>query len=128
MTSDANGNLATDNGSTFARLNRSEGRLDEQEAGIALAIATEGPDLTGNESFGISLSYGNFEGSSAIGGGVTGVVSRNFLRQGTRLALTGGLGVGFVDGDNGFNGGTSRGGDDGEDAVVGGRVGAQLTW
>lgn len=121
VTSDRNGNLATDGGQIFGRLDNAEFRIDraeqdidELQAGVALAIATEGPDLVANERFGMSLSYGNFEGASAIGGGVTGVVSRNFLKPGARLALTGGLGVGLENG---------RG-----DTVVGGRVGGQWTW
>jgi hypothetical protein len=107
VTSDAAGNLATDGGSIFRR-------LDENEAGVALALAVVGPDLTRDERFGISANWGIFEGANAFGMGVEGVVGHDWITKGDRVAITGGWGVGFTDGD----------GDD----VFGGRVGAQWTW
>src|SRR5690606_34411280 len=47
VTSDAGGNLATDGGSIFRR-------LDEHTSGIALAMSMQNPDLVGPETFGIA--------------------------------------------------------------------------
>jgi len=114
VTSDANGNLATDNGQIFNELNSAFRRIDENEAGVALALAAVNPDLVDGERFGITANWGGFEGSNAFGMGFEGVLGHNWITQGDRIAVTGGFGVGFVNGD----------GDD----VFGGRVGAQWTW
>ena len=108
VTSDANGNLATDGGSIFRRLDQLNQGVETVESGVAVALSAVGPDLTGVERFGLSLNWGGFEGASAIGGGATAVVYRG---QSSRFALTGGIGVG-LDGDD----------------PVGGRAGGQLTW
>ena len=107
VTSDANGNLATDNGEIFKQ-------LDKNREGVALALAAVNPDLTGNERFGVSANWGGFDGANAFGMGFEGVLGHNFITQGDRVAVTGGFGVGFADGE--------------ADDVWGGRVGAQWTW
>jgi trimeric autotransporter adhesin len=89
--------------------------LSELDAGVALALAAQGPDLTGNERFGIGVNYGNYEGTGAIGVGLTGVVLPTVGQSG-RLAVTGAFGMGFQDGRY-----SSK-------DVIGGRVGAQFTW
>ena len=126
VTSDAGGNLATDGGSIFNQLNRLNRRSDQAFAGVALALAAVGPDLAGNERFGVSANWGNFEGSNAFGMGFEGVLGYDMLTRGDRIALTGGFGVGFEDGSNNNNFGHSFGSSD--DDVWGGRVGAQWTW
>jgi hypothetical protein len=84
-----------------------------------------GPDLVANERFGVSASWGNFDGENAFGMGFTGVVAQG--DSGGRFAVTGGFGVGFADdNNNGFNNGFNNGG--GDDNVWGGRVGGQWTW
>ena len=137
VTSDQAGNLATDGGKIFDdidnldhsvdQLNHSVDRLnrrsDEAFAGVALAMAATGPDLTGNERFGVSANWGNFEGSNAFGMGLEGVLAYDVLTRGDRFAVTGGWGVGFEDG-NGHNGFGSND----NNTVFGGRVGAQWTW
>ena len=62
VTSDANGHLATDNGQLFHELNNIGNEADRVRSGVALAIAMAGPDLTGNERFGVSANWGNFDG------------------------------------------------------------------
>jgi hypothetical protein len=131
VTSDAGGNLATDGGQIFDdldglnhRVDRLNRRSDEAFAGVALAMASTGPDLTGNERFGVSANWGNFEGANAFGMGLEGVLAYDVFTRGDRFAVTGGWGVGFEDGNNGHNGFGSN--DD--DTVFGGRVGAQWTW
>ena len=107
VTSDANGNLATDGGAIFSELDKLHSDIDTVESGVAVAMSAVGPDLVGAERFGLSLNWGGFEGASAIGGGATAVVSR---WNGSRLAVTGGIGVGL------------------DDNAVGGRAGGQWTW
>ena len=128
VTSDANGNLATDGGAIFdtldehtkqldkfgVRLDNADKDIDELQSGVALAISMENPDLTGNERFGVAMNYGNFEGASALSWSAMGVLGYDVLSFGDRIAVSGGFGVGFEE-------------DDGDD-VWGGRVGAQWTW
>jgi hypothetical protein len=113
VTSDANGNLATDGGQFFNQLNNDLKRIDENQSGIALAMAMQNPDLTGNERFGMAANYGNFEGANGLGMSLMGVLGNNFVAKGDRLAISGGFGVGFEEGDG--------------DNVYGGRVGLQWT-
>jgi hypothetical protein len=107
VTSDADGNLATDGGDIFER-------LDEAEAGIALAISMENPDLIAGEKFGLAMNVGFYEGAEALSLSAQGVMGYNVFTEGDRVTFSGGVGVGFENG---------RGNE-----VVGGRVGAQITW
>ncbi len=94
----------------LAAINR---QLDEANAGVALAMSMENPDLTGNERFGMAANWGAYEDANAFGMSLMGVLGNNFVAEGDRVAISGGFGIGF---DNG-------GGDD----VYGGRVGLQWT-
>jgi len=85
-------------------------RIDENSEGVAIALALQNPDLVGNESFGISVNWGGFESSSAIGIAAAGVLGRDIFGAGDRLAIAGGVGFGI------------------DEDTVGGRVGAQLSW
>jgi hypothetical protein len=107
VTTDANGNLASDGGEIFKR-------LDEAESGIAMSIAMQNPDLVAGERFGVAMNAGFYEGAEAMAVSAQGVVGYNVFGDGDRFAVSGGVGVGF---------GNDRG-----QEVVGGRVGAQLTW
>ena len=100
VTSDQGGHIATDGGEVFDR-------LGEAEEGVAIALAVENPDLTGDERFGLALNGGFFEGAGAFGGTVMGVLWKG---ERTRFAVSGGVGVGFDEG------------------TAGGRVGGQFTW
>lgn len=113
VTSDANGNLATDGGQFFSQLNNDLKRIDENQSGVALAMAMQNPDLVGNERFGMAANYGNFQGASGLGLSLMGVLGNNFVTQNDRLAISGGVGVGFDYGEG--------------ENVVGGRVGLQWT-
>jgi hypothetical protein len=126
VTSDANGHLATDNGAVFHQLNELGNGVAKARSGIALAIAMAGPDLTGNERFGMSANWGNFDGANGFGMGFEGVVANDLLITGGRFAITGGFGVGFVDNGNNNTFGNSFGSS--SDNVWGGRVGGQWTW
>jgi hypothetical protein len=114
VTSDATGNLATDGGEIFNSLDRAFRRIDENRSGVAMALAMENPDLTGNERFGVATHWGTFEGANALSFAAMGVLGHDFITKGDRVAVSGGFGVGFDDGS----------GDD----VWGGRAGVQWTW
>ena len=111
-TSDANGNLATDGGQIFRE-------LGEQGAGIAIALALENPDLVGNERFGMSANLGFFEGNTALGVALMGVLGHNFVGEGERWALSGGVGLSLN--ENNFGGQDT-------DRTVAGRAGVQVSW
>ena len=68
-----------------------------------LALAATGPDLTGNERFGISANYGNFQGASAFGMGVEGVLGygRNSTPTDRFCFISGFWGVCFAQGRSG---------------------------
>jgi hypothetical protein len=114
VTTDANGNLASDGGATFEQ-------IAENTQGIAMAIAMENPDLVGMESFGIAANWGHFDGANAIGIAAMGVLSRDVFMDGTgtRMAISGS--VGFTVDDESLFG-------QGADASVAGRAGVQFTW
>jgi hypothetical protein len=113
VTSDANGNLATDGGAVFAKLDDIDSRLGDHASGIALAMSMEAPDLVGSEKFGFALNWGNFEGSNALSGSVAGVLGNNVFTDGDRVAMSAGFGVGFENGSG--------------KSVYGGRLGLQWT-
>lgn len=107
VTSDAFGNLATDGGIIFDR-------LDDHTSGIALAMAMENPDLTGDETFGFSGNYGTFQGAHALALSAMGVVGYDIFDEGDRVAISGAIGIGLPTGTNG-------------NGVYGARVGLQVT-
>ncbi len=112
LTSDANGNLASDGGQIFDQ-------LSEHGAGIAIAMAVENPDLVGAETFGLSANVGFYEGNTALGIAAMGVLGYNFMGGGERWAVSGGVGVSLN--EENFGGHSS-------DRTVGGRAGLQVSW
>jgi trimeric autotransporter adhesin len=121
VTSDAHGNLATDQGFIFDTLDdhafqlaRHDRRLNEHTSGIALAMSMQNPDLVGAERFGLAGSWGTFEGAHALSFSVMGVIAHDVFHPGDRIAVSGGFGAGFAH----KSGGT----------VYGGRAGLQWTW
>ena len=96
-----------------ARIDKVGARTDEAIAGIALAMSMENPDLTGNERFGMAANWGAFKDANALGMSLMGVLGNDFVTKGDRVAISGGFGVGFANGDG--------------DNVYGGRVGLQWT-
>jgi hypothetical protein len=65
-------------------------------------MATQNPDLTGPEVFGISGNFGTFAGAYAFSVSAMGVVGHDVLQPGDRIAVSGGAGLGFANG-NGSN-------------------------
>lgn len=96
VTSDANGNLATDGGAIFDR-------LEENSEGVAMALAMAGTFLPQpGETFRISGNWGNFEGSNALSFG-------GAMDIGEGVYLTGGVGAGLEEGTLGGRAGLSIG-------------------
>ena len=114
VTTDANGNLASDQGATFEQ-------IAENTQGIAMAIAMENPDLTGMESFGVAAHWGHFDGANALGISAMGVLTRDLFEDGSgyRLSLSGSVGY-SVDDESLF-------GNEADESFAG-RAGMQLTW
>jgi hypothetical protein len=112
ITSDASGNLASDNGSTFKT-------IAKVQAGIAIAMAAEAPSLTDSENFGMRIGYGNYNGDDGNGVAFSaiGVLCRNCLTSGDRLAVDGAFGAGWSEYKT-YDAGN----------VVAGRAGVQWTW
>jgi len=94
-------------------LQAANARIDKAEQGVAIAMLVQNPVLTGNDQFGITANWGQFDGNNAFGVAAAGIIARNVFGGGAgNVALTGGFGIG-----NGN--GTSQ---------VAGRAGLQLTW
>jgi hypothetical protein len=112
VTSDRDGNLATDGGSIYSALSK-------LNSGVAIAMALQNPDLVGNEKFGISGNISYWEQNVAMGFSAIGVVGRNLFGSGERLAVSGAVGVSLAEESYGGHG---------SETTVGGRAGVQLTW
>jgi hypothetical protein len=111
VTSDSEGNLATDGGSTFTE-------IAKLRAGTAVAMAMQAPTLGPGENFGLRLGYGNFDNNAnAVGLTAMGNVCRQCFLGIDRFSVDAGAGVGMSS-FNTYNSGT----------VMGVRVGGQLTW
>lgn len=93
------------------RLNELGDNVDRAIEGTAIALSIANPDLVGDETFGLTMNYGHFEGSGALGFAAQGVLTRDLLGPGAgRLAISGGVGFGT------------------QHNTVGGRAGMQLSW
>ncbi len=112
VTSDANGHLATDGGSIY-------NSLSKLDAGVAIAMAQQNPDLVAGESFGLAMNAGFFDASQALGFSGQAVIGRNLFGHSNRVAVTGG--IGFSVNEATYGGHTAP-------TQVGGHVGAQVTW
>jgi hypothetical protein len=111
VTTDAFGHLASDQGEVFRG-------IAKVQAGVAIALALEAPNLGTHENFGLRLGWGNLDGdANAWGMSAAGVLCRGCLGAGTRVALDGGVGFSHSD----FMGYRSE-------SVVAGRAGVQVTW
>ena len=123
VTADANGNLATIDGATFldarfngalsaqnARIDAQGRRIDsnaddieENRAGIAIALAMESPYVPANATFALSGGFGYYENESAFAFATSYRASPSFV-------LSAGVGSGL------------------NEKTVGARVGAQYSW
>ena len=115
VTADLFGNLATDGGAVA-------GSTLINRQGVALGIAMQNPDLTGDENSGISFNWGEFEGAEAYSLSGAVVVARNIFGEGKngRVALTGSVGISGAVTDNRFRMRVNE--------SVATRIGGQITW
>lgn len=110
-TTDSAGHLASDGGETFRR-------IAANQAGIAIALAMEAPNVPSGKNFGLNIGWGNFNGrANAVGIGASGVVARDYFAKGDQLVINGGFGFG----QSSFMGYT-------QSNITGGRLGLQWTW
>jgi trimeric autotransporter adhesin len=93
-----------------------EADIATNRQGVAIAIAMEGPDLAGNETFALAANWGTFEGTNAFAASATGVLSRDVFEDGSGIRLSASGGIGYSPSQ------------DGADDSVAGRAGVQLSW
>ena len=111
VSTDADGNLAADNGKTFTT-------IAKLQAGVAIALAAEAPSLTTSEQFGFRIGWGNYDGTgNAVAASAIGVMCRSCFTFGDRIAVDASFGAGWSDYET-YSAGN----------VVGGRAGVQWTW
>jgi len=90
--------------------------IDTNTQGVAIAIAMEGPDLAGNETFAVAANWGTFEGVNAFAASATGVLSQDVFADGSGVRLSASGGIGYSPSQ------------DGADDSVAARAGVQLSW
>lgn len=113
-TTDAFGDLASDGGDVFRA-------IGTMQAGVAVAMAVETPELASDDNFGVRVGWGGFEasenGANAVGASAIGVIARNIFKEGDRLAFDGAVGWGWSEYKNYA-----------ASDVLAGRGGMQFTW
>ena len=110
-TTDAYGNLASDQGRTFRA-------IANLQAGVAIALASKAPSLPGDKNFGFRIGYGNFDGeATGVAASAIGVLCRDCFTQGDRLTLDASFGVGWAEYESYAS-----------DEVVSGQIGISWVW
>jgi hypothetical protein len=109
VTSDAFGNLASDNGSLFKE-------TAIVKAGAAIAMALSDPSIADNQRFGIKMNWGGFDGANAVGFSAAGVLARGLVAKEDSLTLSGAGAWGEASAE-GYN-----------KSTFGGRASLQFAW
>lgn len=109
VTSDAYGNLASDNGALYSD-------LAVTKSAAAVGMALKSPTLKEHEKFGMQISWGGYDGANAVAFSTVGQVATEILVPNDRLSITAGVGWGQAT-VSGYT----------EDAV-GGNAGVQWSW
>ena len=110
-TTDAFGNLASDNGDTFKAISR-------LQAGVAIALAAETAPLGPSQSFGVRMGWGNYQGeANALALSAIGVLCRECFTFGDRISIDASIGAGWSEFKSYGSGN-----------VVGTRAGLSWTW
>ena len=78
VTSDENGNLATDGGAIYGQLDNHSSQLAEHAKGLAIAMAMPNAWLSDKKSFGIFGSVGGFDDETAVGFAAIGRIDETF--------------------------------------------------
>jgi trimeric autotransporter adhesin len=94
VTSDDGGNLATDGGYIFGKLNQLNTKVDKATEGVALALAISQPVFLPGQDFAFRAGWGAFEGQHAVGFSGAGVIGRGWFGPGSTAVLDAGIGVG----------------------------------
>jgi hypothetical protein len=94
VTTDAQGNLASDGGALQRQIDNLGRRDGELADGIAIALALQQPIFHSGQKFAGRLGYGNFDGSNALGLSLAGVIDRGSFGSNSSITLDGGVGVG----------------------------------
>jgi len=103
LTTDANGNIASDGGSYLSQIRGNNKSIKENTEGVAMAMAMAGSYLPREgESFRISGNWGNFEGSNAMAFNAALLVQDNIF-------VTAGIGYGINEKSLGGRAGVSIG-------------------
>src|SRR6185503_11071140 len=76
VTTDAQGNLASDGGALQRQIDNLGRRDGELADGIAIALALQQPIFHSGQKFAGRLGYGNFDGSNALGLSLAGVIDK----------------------------------------------------
>ena len=101
LTTDAAGNIAGDGGALFDSFNNLEEQVDENSAGVALAIAmTNVPQLSGDKKFSLGFAIGTFEGEVGYAAGASvrftdALVGRASVGGSSESGFGAGAGVAF---------------------------------
>lgn len=98
VTTDANGNLATDGGAIQSQINALGKRDDELAEGIAISLALNLPIFHAGQTFAVNVGWGGFDGENALGFTAAGVVNQGGLGPGSTVTLYGGVGAGGNEG------------------------------
>jgi trimeric autotransporter adhesin len=109
VTSDAFGNLASDNGALYSD-------VAVVKSAAAVAMSLKSPTLKNHEKFAMQLSWGGFDGANAVGFSTVGQLATEILVPNDRLSISAGVGWGQAT-VSGYT----------EDAV-GGNAGVQWSW
>jgi hypothetical protein len=97
----------------IASLNSQIGGLQKRDSeladGIAVALALSTPTFQGNQTFAARVGWGNFDGTSAFGLSMAGIVDRGAFGTGTTVVIDGGIGYGSAEGTVAGKGGITFG-------------------
>ena len=107
---DAFSNFSNTVGGFNNRIAQVEENSEKALQGVAVAMSMADPVLVGGNTFGMRFNYGHYEGQSALGISVLGILGHNLLGGGETIAVGGSVGLGLNRND------------------VGGRLGVQLSW
>lgn len=109
VTTDAMGDLASDNGALFKH-------LAFTEAGVAIAFALPNPTVTSSRRHAIMFNLATYYGAYGLGVGVAGSLGNSWLTPGDTVTLSGAIGWGRAS-EEGYT-----------ESNFGARVGLEYSW
>lgn len=109
VTTDALGNLASDNGTLFKH-------MATTEAGVAIAFALPNPVVNSSRRHGLMVNVATYYGAYGVGVSAADFLGTDFLKRGDSLALSAAMGWGRAT-EEGYT-----------ESQVGARVGLEYSW